>query len=118
MRCALALLFALFLSGVSYAADNPMTGKWDCISKDASSPEMRWTMVISEAGGKLSGVLNGGQDDIPLIEPKLEGDTFTFKIDVNPNCMVQGSVKVSGKKFDGTFGCTEAKGTFKGSKQL
>ena len=99
------------------AADNPIVGKWDCVSKDVSGQEMHWTLVVADTGGKLSGSLIGDQDEIPLLNPELEGDTFTFKIDVNPNCLVEAKLKVTGKKFEGTFGCAEANGTLKGTKQ-
>lgn len=110
VRYALALFLTMSLLGlsVSSAADNPIVGKWDCVSKDVSTAEMRWTLVVVENGGKLSGSLNGGQEEIPLIEPKFDGERFTFKINVNPNCMVEAKVTVTGNKFDGTFGCKEA----------
>lgn len=109
----------MFLLGLSLAgaADSAIVGKWDCVSKDVSTAEMRWTLVVVENGGKLSGSLNGGQEEIPLLEPKFDGETFTFKINVNPNCMVEAKLKVTGNKFDGTFGCKEANGTLKGTKQ-
>jgi hypothetical protein len=120
MKSTLVLLLSMSLLGLAASSptDNPMVGKWDCVSKDVSSPEIHWTLVVADTDGKLSGSLIADSgDQIPLLEPKLDGDTFTFRIDVNPSCVVQAKVKVTGKKFDGSFGCAEASGSLKGTKQ-
>ena len=114
-----AVLMAVALSGfaICRAAENPVVGKWDCVSSDEGGTEQAWTLVVSEDRGKLSGSLLGTGGQIPLIEPKLEGNLFTFKIYVNPNCTVETRLKIEGKKLSGTFACPEARGTFKGAKQ-
>lgn len=122
MRRTFALLLAMVLFGFAgcWAAGNPVVGKWDCISNDGAGHELTWSLVVTEDGGKLSGSLLGGAErpgEIPLIDPKLEGNTFTFKIYVNEKCTVEAKLKIDGKKLDGTFGCGEASGTFKGTKQ-
>ncbi len=114
LLAAAILLAPAALSG----AGNPIVGKWACVSKSDSGPELQWTMVVAEDGGKLSGRFVGETgDEVPLVEPKFEGDTFSFKIDVNPSCIVDAKLKVTGDKFEGTFGCAEAAGTLKGTKQ-
>jgi hypothetical protein len=56
--------------------------------------------VVKEDGGKLSGSLIGGLGAVDLIESRLEGNTFTFKIYVNANCTAEAKLKVEGKKMD------------------
>ena len=110
----------LLIAVTGYSADNPITGKWDCTSDDGSGQKLAWTLVVNQDGEKLSGSLIGGPDrpgEIPLVDPKVEGDTFTFKIDVNAGCTVEANLKISGRKLEGTFGCAEAKGTLKGTRQ-
>ncbi len=101
-----------------WAADHPLVGKWDCTSDDGSGQERNWTLMVKEDGGKLSGSLLGTAGEIiPLIEPALEGSMFTFKMEVNANCMVAAKVKVEGNKFEGKFACPEVSGTLKGSRK-
>ncbi len=114
------LAILLFSFAVCWAAENPVVGKWDCRSNDGSGQDLTWTLLVKQDGGKLSGSLAGGPErpgEMPLIDPKLEGDTFTFKILVNDACTVQATLKVDGKKLDGKFGCAEVNGTLKGVKQ-
>jgi hypothetical protein len=111
------VLMMLFGLAGCWAADNPVVGKWDCTSNDGTGQELTWTLVVKEDGGKLSGSLIGGLGAVDLIEPRLEGNTFTFKIYVNANCTAEAKLKVEGKKMDGKFGCAEASGSFKGAKQ-
>ena len=121
MTRTLALLLTMILSGVaaSQAADNPVVGKWSCTSQDVSGQENNWTLTVKEDGSKLAGALSAADGaEIPLIDPRLEGNLFTFKIDVNANCKVEAQVKIDGKKFEGKFACAEASGTLKGSKQI
>ena len=118
MARTFALLLAMVLSGFAAgAAENPVAGEWGCTSDDGSGQELTWTLVVKEDGGKLSGSLYGGPGEIPLVDPKLEGNTFTFKIEVNTNCTVEAKLKIEGKKLEGTFGCAEARGSFKGVKR-
>ncbi len=112
-------LIALVLCSFAlcWAADNPVVGKWDAISNDGSGEELKWTLTVNETEGKLSGMLSGGPGDVPLVDPKLEGNAFTFKISINSNCLAEFKLKVEGKKLEGTFSCPEVSGTFKGTKK-
>lgn len=117
-----ALLAAMLLFGLSgcWAADNPVAGKWDCTSDDGAGKQLTWTLVVKEDRDKLSGSLLGGPEqpgEIPLIDPKLAGNAFTFKVYVNEACTVEVKLKIEGKKLDGTFACPGTSGTFKGLKQ-
>ncbi len=118
MTRASALVLAMLLFGLTAgrAADNPVVGKWECISADDSGQESTWTLTVNDEGGKLSGTLAGGQGEFELTDPKLEGNTFTFKIIVNGDAY-SIETKIDGKKLDGTFKGPEASGTLKGTKQ-
>jgi hypothetical protein len=121
MRRTYALFALLLLAGfAAYGANNPIVGEWHCTSDDGSGQKLAWTLVVRQDGEKLSGSLIGGPDrtgEIPLVDPKLEGDTFTFKIEVNAGCAVEARLKIDGRKLEGPFGCAEASGTLKGTKQ-
>jgi hypothetical protein len=121
MKNAVVCVLSVLLFGfAAWAAGNPVVGTWDCVSNAGSGQDLTWTLVVKEDGGKLTGSLIGGPEspgEIPLVDPKLQEDIFTFKIDVNPNCKVEAKLKLEGKKLDGTFGCAEAAGTFKGKKR-
>ena len=114
------LVLVLFGSATFWAADNPVAGKWACTSNDGSGHEAAWTLVVKDDGGKLTGSLIGGPAEpveIPLVDPKLAESMFTFKINVNPNCVVEARLKLDANKLEGAFGCAEAKGTLKAVRQ-
>jgi hypothetical protein len=115
-----ALLLAVTLFGlVAVAADNPVVGKWDCKSTDEAGRSSAWTLVVKEDAGKLSGSLIGvSQPDaqLPLVEPKLDGATFTFKLMINSDSYAV-EMKIDGKKFDGKYSGPQASGKFEGTKQ-
>ena len=119
-RIAIILSIILSIGLAAYAwADNPMIGKWNCASVDEKGMKLSWTMVVKQDGGHLSATLSAGDGtELPLIDPKLEGDTFAFKISINPEETVSVSVKVDGKKFAGGFsGKQSGKGSFEGAKE-
>jgi hypothetical protein len=99
-------------------AQNPAVGKWDCTSDDGHGGVHDWTLTIKETEGKLSGSLVEAETEMPLITPKLDGKTLSFRTFINPNCTVLFEVTIEGKKFDGKFFCPEVTGTLKGAKQL
>ena len=74
--CSLAV-FAL--------ADNPATGQWNCVSKDERGVEVAWTLAVADNAGKLSGSITLAQsgDKLEILEPSLDGNTFTFKIQIS-----------------------------------
>lgn len=111
------LLTVVLCCFACWAADNPAVGKWDTKSDDGSGHEQTWTLVVKEDGSKLSGALVGDVGEIPLVDPKLDGNTFTFKFVINAQCTVEAKLKIEGNKFDGKFACPEASGTLKGTKQ-
>ncbi len=109
-------ILAVFLT-VCWASNDSVVGKWACTSDDGAGGKLDWTLVIRQEGGKLAGSMTGDTGDLQLIEPKLEGNIFTFKLHINDNCTVETKLKVDGNKFDGNFACPEVSGTMKGTKQ-
>lgn len=107
----------MFLVTICWAADNPIIGRWACKSNDGHGAERDWTLTVKQDGGKLAGSLSGEAEEMPLIEPRLEGNLFTFKLHVNDNCMLATQLKIEGDKFEGTFACPEVTGTLKGTRQ-
>lgn len=102
------------------AAGSPIAGAWKCVSIDEKGMQVEWTLVVAEAAGKLSGTLTITQsgDQIDILEPVLTGNSFTFKIRINPEEVVELTGHLDGAKIDGSFkGKASGSGTFKGSRQ-
>jgi hypothetical protein len=101
-------------------ADSPVAGKWACTSNDGAGHEAAWTLVVKEDGGKLSGTFMGGPEvvvEMPLVDPEFAENMFTFKLNVNANCVIEAKLKLDADKMEGPFGCSEAKGTLKAARQ-
>jgi len=75
-----------------------------------------WTLAVKEDGGKLSGSLIGAVITLELVDPKLDGQTFTFKIIINDQ-PYQVETTIDGKRLEGKFEGPEASGTVKGARQ-
>ena len=120
MTRTFALLLAVTLFAlVAVAADNPVVGKWDCKSTDDGGQQIPWTLVVKEDGGKLSGsLISVTQPDaaVPLIEPKSDGVSFTFKVTIGDRSY-SVETKINGKKLDGKYTGSQTSGKFEGAKQ-
>jgi hypothetical protein len=118
MTRTLSLIVMLVVLGCAagWAADNPVVGTWDCTSVDDAGQSATWTMVVKEANGSLTGTLSGDPGEFAMVEPKLDGDTFTFKVVVN-EVSYAIEAKIDGKKLDGKYKGAESNGTLKGTKQ-
>lgn len=120
-KISVSLLALLLFSSVVFGvADSPVAGKWACTSNDGAGHDAAWTLVVKDEGAKLTGTLIGGPTEpveIPLVDPTFAESIFTFKINVNPNCVVEARLKLDANKLEGPFGCAEAKGTFKAVRQ-
>jgi hypothetical protein len=111
----LFLTILLFSFAICWAADNPIVGKWDCVGTDDNGQPTNWTMVVKDDGGKLTGTLSGDPGEFQLVDAKLEGDTFTFKVVVNDETYTVES-KLTGNKVEGKYKGPEGSGTIKGTK--
>jgi len=97
------------------AADNPAVGTWDVIGTDDAGQTANWTLVVKEDSGKLAGTLSGDPGEFTLVDAKLDGNSFTFKVVVNEETYTVETT-LDGKKFDGKYKGPEAAGTLKGTK--
>jgi hypothetical protein len=113
---ALLLMLAVVLGcTTARAAENPMTGTWKVVSRGAE--ELNWTLTVKEQDGKLSGTLKGDMGEFPLIDPKLDGDSFTFKLSPDETTAISVAGKVSGKSMQGSYKSPTEEGTFTADKQ-
>jgi hypothetical protein len=112
----LFLTIILFGCAACWAADNAVVGKWDVVATDEAGSPSNWTLVVKEDGGKLSGTLSGDPGEFPIVDAKVDGKAFSFKVVVNEaDYVVEGTV--DGNKFEGKYKGPEASGTVKGSRQ-
>ena len=120
LRAIATIFLILFCSLAAFAADNPIAGTWNCVSKSETGVEVSWTLVVTSEAGKLAGTLTLVQsgDKIDILEPVLTGNTFTFKIQINPQEIVVLTGNIEGSKLEGTFrGKDSGTGSFKGTRQ-
>ena len=118
MTRTFTLLLTILLFGLCacWAADNAVVGKWDCTATDDAGQASNWTMTVKDDGGKLSGTLSGDPGEFELVDPKLEGNSFTFKVVVN-DATYTVETTIDGDKLEGKYSGAEASGTLKGTKQ-
>jgi len=109
-------MLLVFGCALSWAADKPVVGTWDCTSTDDAGQAANWTMVVKEDNGALAGTLSGDPGEFTMVEPKLEGNKFTFKVIVN-EVSYTVEATIDGKKLDGKYKGAESNGTLKGTKQ-
>jgi len=114
------LLLIVLCASASFAGGSAIAGKWSCVSNDERGTEVAFTLAVKDDGGKLAGsltILQSG-DEIELIEPALTGSTFTFKIRINAEEVVDLTAHIDGAKIQGSFkGKASGTGTFKGTRQ-
>jgi len=114
----LTLLFIMLLFGslAAWAADNSaVVGQWDAVSTDDSGQSSNWTLTVKEDGGKLGGTLSGDPGEFSLVDARLDGNAFTFKVVVN-EATYTVETTIEGNKFEGKFKGPESAGTLKGTK--
>jgi hypothetical protein len=105
---ALLLLCSLILS----AAD----GKWRFTATDNQGNDSQWVLELKTQDGKLTGTLSGDQGTLPLIDPKADDTSITFKVTVNDQTY-SVDLKIDGDKLEGKFTGEEASGTIKGTRE-
>ncbi len=113
----LALAPVLVSAGWLFAAEQAIVGNWDCVSTTPIGTDMKWTLTVKEQDGKLTGTAGSDEGEMPISEPKLENDTFTFKVFVNSE-PYQVKIKVNAGKFDGTWTGGGETGAIKGTKKI
>lgn len=112
----LFLTVLLFASVAAWAADNPAVGTWDVVGTDEAGQTANWTLIVKDDAGKLGGTLSGDMGEFTLVDPKVDGNAFTFKVVVNESTYTT-ELTIDGNKFDGKYKGPEAAGTLKGTKK-
>jgi len=114
----LTLFLTILLLGsvVAWAADNPAVGTWEVVGTDDAGETANWTLVVKDDGGKLSGTLSGDMGEFTIVDPKMDGNAFTFKVVVN-EATYTTEATIDGNKFVGKYKGPEAAGTLKGTKK-
>jgi hypothetical protein len=112
----LFLTVLLFGAVAAWAVDNAaVVGQWDVVGTDDAGQTANWTLTVKDDGGKLGGTLSGDPGEFTLVDAKLDGNAFTFKVIVN-EATYTVETTIDGKKFDGKYKGPEAAGTLKGTK--
>jgi hypothetical protein len=102
-----------------FAAGSPIAGKWSCVSTDELGNEIPWTLVVKDDAGKLTGSVIFAVEglEVAILEPALNGHSFTFKIQPNPRESVELTMQIDGAKLEGKFkGKLSGTGTVKGTR--
>ena len=121
MKVTTTLSLAILLGFPLQAApDNSIVGKWSCESvSNETGTKVAWTLNVKQEAGKLSAsvIMAETGDEIPVLEPAIEGSNFRFKVRMNAQETVEVTATVKGKELTGTFkGKDSGTGTFKGNR--
>src|SRR5580704_9887084 len=103
----LFLMALMFGSLLCWAADSPVVGTWDVVGTDDAGQTANWTLTVKDDGGKLAGTLSGDPGEFALVDAKLDGNSFTFKVIVN-EATYTVETTIDGNKFDGKYKGPEA----------
>ena len=68
---------------VCLAAIAELTGKWTGIIKMTDGTDIPLTYLFKVDGEKLTGSITTEQSEMPMYEGKINGNDFSFKVDVN-----------------------------------
>ena len=123
MKGTIAAIALVILCGFSLqaASGNPVVGRWNCESvNNETGRKVAFTLNVKEDSHQLSAtlILVETGDEIPALEPTLEGNIFRFKIKVNPEETVELTATIEGKQITGTFkGKESGTGSFKGVRE-
>ena len=108
----LAIALILVCSSLLSATD----GKWRFTATNNQGNDSQWVLELKTQDGKLTGTLTGDQGALPLIDPKSDDSSITFKVVVN-DVTYDVNLKVDGDKIEGKFSGGEATGTIKGTRE-
>jgi len=76
----IATVFALALAVSAQAAD--VAGKWKASAPSPDGSTMELTFTFNVDGKKLTGSVTSAMGDMPISEGTVEGDAFTFTIEM------------------------------------
>ncbi|MFZ5929048.1 MAG: hypothetical protein ACOYX1_16550 [Acidobacteriota bacterium] len=79
------------------AAPATLAGKWNVLARDAEGNQIRATLDLKVEGDRLTGaIVTESGDSAPLVDGKVQGDSFSFKIYVG-----DGNIEVKGRLDNG-----------------
>ncbi len=120
MRVTVGVIPLVILAGFALpaASGNHVLGKWNCVSvNNETGTKVAFVLDVKEDAGKLSASLTivESGDEIPAIEPTVEGNTLSFRLRMNAQEIVKAIASIDGRQLTGTFqGRDSGTGTFKG----
>jgi hypothetical protein len=95
-----AFVFVLVFATVAAAHGAKVDGQWKLTLQSPNGPEIR-TLVFTSAGGKLTGAMKAGSDDI-AITGTIDGNKITFKISPHGDGPFTFTGTVNGDSMKGT----------------
>ncbi len=117
MRTLFVCLITLLVFAGTAASANPAVGKWNCSSIGENGTKLSWTLMVTEDAGKLAAMATLDGTEMPLLDPKIEGNTLTFKLRVNDQEVVFFELQIDGHKLTGRFeGKDSGRATITGTK--
>ena len=118
VKVCLALVLAPLALVAAGAAGAGITGAWDCVATHANGGQTQWSLVVTQEAGKLSATLRSGDGyALETIDPKLDGDRFSFSVKVNQTDVIEVLLNVDGDRMEGRFGsATVGAGLFKATR--
>jgi len=117
MRTYLVCLMATLACAELWAAANPALGKWNCSSVGENGATLNWTLVVTEKAGQLAATATLDGTEMSLLDTRMDGNTLTFKLQVNEHEIVSFDLHINGDKLTGRFeGKDSGKATITGTK--
>lgn len=98
------------------AAEKAVIGSWQCVSDSPDGEQYSWKVTVKEEGGKLTGTISGAPGEYPMVDPRFENDTFTFKVQIEGQTYTV-EAKISGDKLEGVWKGGASQGVIKGTRQ-
>lgn len=89
-------------AGAAAVSPAAVTGKWDLASKSDSGRERKLVLEVASQEGNLSGTITAPEGSVPLTQPKLEGNQFTFQLVVD-DATYTVKLAVAGAAMKGSY---------------
>ncbi len=111
-KALISFMFVFAFVLFCFAAD--LTGNWKGTIKIPNADDLELTYKLKAEGETLTGSVKSSYGEIPLMDGKIKGDEFTFKLKIGDNIMEQ-SGKLYGDSIiiKSNFRGTNRENTFK-----
>lgn len=106
----------LCLGWVVFANIAAVAGTWQCSSTTPDGVSLAWNLRVAEQDGKLTGITFSDRGETLIVDPKLEGENFSFKVLLRQEYF-ELALKVAGDKLEGTWKGGGMTGSVKGTRQ-